>query len=54
MLDAAELIELAVFQRHVEALKVNFSSRVDIIYDDEASIIGYFENRIETLKERLP
>lgn len=53
MLDAAELIELAVFQRHVEALKINFSG-ADIIYDDEASIIGYFENRIQTLKERLP
>lgn len=53
MLDAAEFIELAVFQRHVELLKVNFS-RVDTLYDDEASIIGYFENRIQTLKERLP
>lgn len=53
MLDGAELIELAVFQRHVEVLKNNFK-RQDIICDDEASIIGYFENRIETLKERLP
>lgn len=53
MLDAAELIELAVFQRHVEGLKVCLN-KVDTVYNDETSIIDYFENRIQTLKERLP
>lgn len=53
MLDAAELIELAVFVRHVEALKFNLN-KVDTVYNDETLIIGYFENRIQTLKERLP
>ena len=53
MLDAAELIELAVFQRHVEGLKVCLN-KVDTVYDDKTSVLTYFENRILHLKEQLP
>ena len=46
MLDAAELIELAVFQRHVEGLKVCLN-KVDTVYNDETSIIDYFGRNLK-------
>ena len=50
MLDAAELIELAVFERHctnLECRSEKYSS-----HNEDTVIINYFKNRINDLKER--
>ena len=53
MLDAAELIELAVFVRHIENMK-STSKYKNATLDEEAVIMNYFESKISLLKERLP
>jgi hypothetical protein len=53
MLSAAEHIELAVFERHIEIFKTT-SKNKNVALDEETSIMNYFENKILLLKERLP
>jgi hypothetical protein len=50
MLDAAELIELAVFERH--CLDLECRSERQSTHNEDAVVINYFKNRINDLKER--
>jgi len=52
MLDAAELIELAVFERHCIDLESRYQNR-DTLYNDEVVVVNYFKTRISDLKEKL-
>ena len=52
MLDAAELIELAVFERHCIDLESRYQKR-DTLYNDEVVVVNYFKTRISDLKEKL-
>jgi len=57
MLDAAELIELAVFERHclnLESKSERHSLRMGRPFqnNENAVVINYFKDRINDLKER--